>query len=137
MESTRSNRRVGRKEGMGRGRCLLLSCPPLHRAQLAFRFSGQDEPLGPWAHALVDEFYGEDSDMADEDEAAGAAAAAGGAFSFGAPFPAAEASVGGGGAGPGPGVVGRGSVAAVLPAWMTAAQPPTPERPVEDDTGML
>lgn len=93
-------------------------------AQVEFRFGGEGEPVGPWAHRLVDEFYGEDVDEGDAEMNALGAAGGGGTFSFGAPQ--GDASIGFGppplstpAAAPLAGPVGRGSAAAVLPAWMT------------------
>lgn len=92
-------------------------------AQVEFRFGGEGEPVGPWAHRLVDEFYGEDVDEGDAEMNA-VGAGGGGTFSFGAPQ--GDASIGLGPpplstppAAPHAGPIGRGSAAAILPAWMT------------------
>ena len=111
---------------------LAVSRRRVRAAQVEFRFGGDGEPVGPWAHRLVDEFYGEDVDEGDaEMNALGAAegAAGGGGVSFGAPQ--GDASIGFGppptasppAATLAPGPVGRGSAAAVLPAWMTGGAP--------------
>ena len=106
-------------------------------SQLEYRF-GADEPVGPWAHRLVDEFYGEDAEGGDDGDMSMAAPVGGGVPGFGfgtappgSPGIAVDASSGASmawsGIGPSSGLnsslsggVGRGSPAAVLPAWMAA-----------------